>query len=433
MKLLRAALLPILLASAACATQPAPPPPSATPYYLGGAMPITPEARAILDRHADILSLGVNTDWLAASKIDAGEYVRALGIVGDAVKQGRLAGATILADRFTANTMPVAVGYQITDPQKRRLVYDQVYDVGDMTGPFLVPPLLHKAEARKLLRRDDPVARWVPELTDEAWQRLTLLDLLQHRAGLPPRIPRTAPFRSQEEFFAALNRVSPDFSREARPSPFQFMILALVVERAFRQPFGELAMKEIVEPLSLTDALLQIPPDKRVRVAPGEYSRWLRRMAWAEPEEAFGRFRGTGAGHDGLLLSADAAAGLMGGQIFASVKDGGGATPGTLAATLAAAFNPEATTVPPPDGWMTGRFGNDSFGWDSSTGSSVWVLPRRLGIVVLLANLDHPGGVQPKGRRACQEAVEALARSLGYGQPLQPLAPMAGEAPAGAK
>lgn len=385
-------------------------------YYAGGTKPFSTEQKAVLDRNAEILSLGVNRDWLTQSRIDIDAYVAAIDEIGDAVRTGSIPGAVILADRFNENTMAAAIGYMMTDPKRVRAEYDTRYFVGDMTGPLLTTPLVLTAMGDGRFALGDTVGELVPELAGTSLADLTVEMLLRHSSGLPAEIPKTDPIEAEDEFWQALAALKPGFEPGTRVqhSPLNFLLLGLILESSYEQRYQEVAQPYIetffgggLASLSQFRTSLKI-------IAPGEYNPWLRRMAWAEPDEPLGLFLRPNAGHTGLTVEAadvrEQCKNLMSiASIHVNYEDPSSTD------TLSLAFHPDPS-IPGGEtmglGFQLGRFGPKSFGWDSPTGSSFWILPEKFGYVIYLSNPWHPERPGEDWEDPREVALSLLEKSL---------------------
>ncbi len=389
---------------------------SAEPYLSGGTVPFTAEQQAVLDRHREILSLGVNRDWLAESHIDIDAYMGALDLIAESVKRGEVPGAVVLVDRYGTKVFPAAVGYLMTDPQPWKAKYDTQYYLQDLTGPVATVPLIVKLWSEGKLSISERVERRLPELAGSPLGALRIESLMRHTSGLPENYD-SEPFMSDEEMFAALAKIPLETPGTAvRKSPLNFLVLGLIAERAGGKPLETQAQESF--PLYFRDGLLtyRANPARRQYIAPGEYSSAIGRLAWAEPTDPFGIHKVPNAGHTGLIASADeisvpARALLAMAEVRLKAADF--FTTGPLVEVLLPDRNisgGESMGL----GYEVGRFGPTSFGWDSPAGCSIWLLPEQRGFIVYLSNRDHPAGVGVDRPDPRDVALPLLARALGW-------------------
>ncbi len=379
-------------------------------YYAGGSQPFSAEQRAVLDLHADVIALGVNSDWLAESEINADLYIAAIGELAGAVERGDIPGAVVYTDRLNSNTLPIGVGYFMTDPQKRRVDHTREFFVEDLTGPTVTVPTILALLTEGELTPETRVGEVLSALSGSPVGEATIAALLEHRTGLPPRLPETDALADRAALVEYLRSLEPDpgFVGVVRRSDADFLLVGLVAEAATGERFSSAAASGIPG-LRLQEPRLGIAPEQLHLLAPGVYSDWLGRLAWGEAVEPAGLLLVPDAGHTGLVVSAEELGtyckGLIALEAIIRPTVGSGGGP------LQRAFAPVedgATTS-----WMfdLGRFGPRSFGYDSPRGSSFWILPEQDAFIVYLSNAEHPGGdfVDPRPR-----VLPLLARALGW-------------------
>lgn len=389
-------------------------------YLAGGVIPFPPEQKAILDRHGEILSLGINHDWLRASQIDVPLYVEAISIVATAVENEEIPGALIYVDRFASNTMPAAIGYTMTDPQKHRAQWDTSYYVHDLTGAVVTVPLVHLAISEKRLSLTDNVGELLPQLAGRDKASITVEMLLRHASGLPAEIPDELEIRSDEAVYEALAGIPlvAEPGEEHRVSPLNFLLLGLIVEQAREAPLSVQFSTAIYTFLQVEMASMTLPANRRQFVAPDHYSERLGRLAWMEPIDPFGEWLAPDAGHVGLTAPAESFS-ILGKALLTFSKIDAAANNFGLPSYL--------DTVRRADpllrdgermglGVKYGLLGEESIGWDSPFGSSFWVLPGQDAFIVYLSNPMHPDGIQPGWVDPRDRVLPLLAEALAKGR-----------------
>jgi CubicO group peptidase (beta-lactamase class C family) len=418
-------LRPLLLLAALCLYTASAP--GAEPYLQGGARPFPPEIKATLDAHADILSLGVNSDWFTASNIDEARFVEAIDLVARAVKAGHIPGAVIHADRINSNTMPVAIGYKMIDPQKRRVEPDTLYDVEDLTGPLITTPLVLGEILQLRLKTDTRLAELLPPFAGTDKAEITVDQLLRHTSGLPAVYTEPDTLRTREDILPFLAQVplATKPGDEVQVSPLNVILLGLIVEKLEGKPFSEVAEAQIIGKFDLNPSRLGIEPDKRQVLAPGGYSPLLGRMAWGEAPDRIGMILGNDSPHRGFMTYSDSLGNLAKTTtpILAlyTLPGSENFTPlGPLFKPSSQAKGGESMAA----GFSVGRFGPRSYGWDAKGGSSVWILPEKMAYIIFLSNFNHPNGPRPGRVDPRDQVLPLLAEAL------KPVSPPVDTAPA---
>ncbi|CAN5292286.1 hypothetical protein BH09SUM1_BH09SUM1_08780 [soil metagenome] len=383
-----------------------------TKYYLGDNISFPATMQAKLDTHADIISLGINPEWLRKAQIDPDAYISAIDKTATAVVEGRIPGAVIYADRLQQTTMPIAVGSMMTDPQKRPTSAEMIYDIHDLTGALLTVPLALSAIDEGKLTRKTTLGELFPKLKAPQ-AAITIEDLLNHRSGFVEAEDLFGKAKTPDEIWQRIR----DAKLKGKPgdriivSDVNYFLLARAIEKVQGEPFSTTVQRDIFAFLGMGSALLGDVGDRRQLIAPGRYSNSLRRMVWAEQEGALAGAFGAEAGHAGAYCSADDLSGEARALLALAALN---PSTETTTSTLALALLPRGGE-PVSMGFRHGRFGARSFGWDSPAGSSFWVLPEAMGFIIFLSNADHPNGNRKPGDPDVRdEALPLLARSLGW-------------------
>ena len=127
------------------------------------------------------------------------------------------------------------------------------------TTKGVVATALHVLADRGLCRYDDPVAKYWPEFAQAGKARITLRDVLSHRAGLPqlrPLLDRADRILDWDYMVRALERAKPRLRPGGAPAyhALTFGWLAgEIVQRVAGQPLVEVIRQEIGEPLGIED------------------------------------------------------------------------------------------------------------------------------------------------------------------------------------
>lgn len=223
-----------------------------------------------------------------------------------AVEAGQMPGAVGLVLRHGERVHEDVVGWQ--DPATRTpMQVDTLFRVASLSKPVTSVAALMLVE-RGVLRLDEPVARWLPELAAPrvlprpdaplaqarpARQPITLRHLLSHRAGLVypvddemvkalPHDPRTAleravaaaglwgrPRETPDAFIARLGALPLRFEPgEGFAYGFSTDVVGVLVARASGRRFGQFLAEEVFGPLGMADSGFQLTPAQAPRLAP---------------------------------------------------------------------------------------------------------------------------------------------------------------------
>lgn len=388
---------------------------AAEPYLSGGTEPFAPEIQAVLDRHAEILSLGINRDWFGEAVIDPHAVAAAIDPLAQAAKAGHLPGAVLFVDRFVYQTMPIGIGWRMTDPQKHPVQYDTPYALHDLTGPLVTVPLVLMAIDAGELAPDEKLEELLAPLKGSPLGPVTVGQLLRHTSGVGARALEEGPLLQRRE---AVLELLKGLKLEAEPgarveaSPANFLLLGLVMERLRGKPFYEIVRTGWLSTPGAPG--FEHQQGLRAQLAAGLYDQRLGRMVWGEPSDPAATALHPHTGHTGLMAPADALLPLL--QVLWGYRTVSVGADGTLLAPGGAAFLPSAEAEGGDAmgmGFQLGGLGPGSFGWESPKGPAFWIVPEAQGFVLILSNADHPARPRPEGLAAREQAFQALQDAFG--------------------
>lgn len=379
-------------------------------YVTGGSKPLAAAAQATLDRNADILGLGINTDWLGQGWVLSGPYVEAIGMVATAVREGRTPGGVVYLSRSWGEMFPVSVGWMMVDPHRVKATYSTQYDLGELAGYVTAVPMTLKAIERGDLRLDQTLGEVLPEVSGGGKDPITIEDLLRQTSGLPGSVVLPERISTRDRAMRYLNELQPiaPHGRATQPSRINHLLLGLILESKYATPFHDLAEQEIFVPFGMANTTFHPPAHWRQTIAPGPYLDWLGRMAWAEPTDELGHALGKSASATGLFTSADD----MG--LFArKLLPGMGAEESYLTTdTMRLIRQPTPRDPGMGLGYRLGGFTPMSMGADASEGCSLWIDPTLFCFLAYLSNENHPSDRGPVVAPLRAEVFARLRESL---------------------
>ncbi|MDQ6893693.1 MAG: DUF1343 domain-containing protein [Acidobacteriota bacterium] len=357
-------------------------------------------------RTAAALALVAAFAAIAAAPAPPGRLSKIDAAVAEAIAGGDLPGAVVLVGRGDRTLYRKAYGNRAMRPSAEKMTADTIFDVASLTKVVATAPsILILAEDGKI-RLADPVTRYIPDFAAGGGERgkITIEQLLTHRAGLLPDDPIELYTGSPDEIFARKYRL-PLASRPGTEfvySDVGFEILGEIVRRVSGEPLDRFAQERIFRPLGMRETAFRppgsTPSGKLSRFAPTEQreGRWMR----GEVHDPRAYALGGVAGHAGLFSTADDLA------KFCRMILGGGALGG---ARVLSPLGVDALTRPRFSGdgnvralgfdMATGfssprgdLFPLGSFGHTGFTGTSLWIDPSSRTFVILLSNRVHPEG-----------------------------------------
>ena len=141
------------------------------------------------------------------------------------------------------------------------------------TGKGVASTVLHRLADRGLVGYDDPVAQHWPEFAQAGKERITVRELMSHRAGLHRvlgLVPGPRGLLDVDAVARALAASPPDPRRLKGPGYHAVTYGSLVAELASRitgRDFTDLVRTELEEPLGVDGLWFRVPPEERHRIA----------------------------------------------------------------------------------------------------------------------------------------------------------------------
>jgi uncharacterized protein YbbC (DUF1343 family)/CubicO group peptidase (beta-lactamase class C family) len=346
----------------------------------------------------------------APPAVSAERLARIDDVVRSSIAAGELPGAVVLVQRGGRVVYRKAIGDRALLPAREPATLDTIYDVASLTKVVATAPSVMILVEEGKVRLGDPVVRYLPEFGAGGGDRakVTVEQLLLHRAGLPPDDPLELYTGTPEEIFAR---------KYARPlagvpgekfvySDVGYEVLGELVRKVTGETLDRFAEERIFKPLGMRDTFFRPSPPLPAgegrgegrRIAPTEQreGRWMR----GEVHDPRAYALGGVAGHAGLFSTADDLA------RFCRMLLGGGSLGGVR---VLSPLGVDALTRPRflGDGdvralgfdlataYARNRgelFPEGSFGHTGWTGTSIWIDPASKAFVVFLSNRVHPDG-----------------------------------------
>lgn len=164
---------------------------------------------------------------------------------------GRIPGISILVGNDRKIMLELERGYRSLVPARKDLHRNAIYDVASLTKPLVTALLLHMIFESEGLSLDDPVRRFLPEIS----HGVTIIDLLTHRGGYPAWYPLYLADGGYLDTLAGMSLCCPP-GRRVRYSCLGFILLMFLIERITRRSFREMAGEMIFRPLGLERTFL---------------------------------------------------------------------------------------------------------------------------------------------------------------------------------
>src|SRR3989442_15877154 len=103
----------------------------------------------------------------------------------EGVEQGVFPGGVLLVSHQGRTVHPAAYGAACLVPEPEPATIDTIYDLASLTKPLVTTTAVALLLADGRLSLEDPLERFVPELTQVDLRQATIRHLLNHTSGLP--------------------------------------------------------------------------------------------------------------------------------------------------------------------------------------------------------------------------------------------------------
>ncbi len=365
-----------------------------------------------------VVAASLPTAAPAAVGMSAERLAQIDAAVESSINRGETPGAVVLVARRGRVVWRKAYGSRAIAPAREAMTTDTIFDAASLTKVVATTTSIMILVERGLVRLNDPVARYIPELKGEERDAITIELLLTHRAGYAPDFDLRERWTGYDE---ALRRLYSERLRHAPGTRFVYsdigmIALGEVVRRASGQTLDEFARQNIFAPLKMDDTGFKPRAELLSRIAPTETRRGMmsylggsadgdapevERMMRGEVHDPTANRMGGVAGHAGLFSTADDLA------VFCQMILNGGeygrvrllSPLGVAAMTRPRAINIEGAArglgFDMTSGFSSNRgdlFPSGSFGHTGFTGTSIWIDPASESFVVFLSNRVHPEG-----------------------------------------
>jgi len=328
---------------------------------------------------------------------------RADAAIEDAIARRKTPGAVLLVGRGEEIVYFKAYGNRAVEPQIEPMTTDTVFDLASMTKPIATATSVMILAERGKLDLHAPVARYIPEFTQNGKDAVTVEQLLLHRGGLIADNPLKDYEAGPDEALRKIWALKP---KHPPGTKFEYtdvgpIVLGELVRRVSGKRLDEFARDEIFVPLGMSQTSFAPLDDARLtRCAPTEKRDG--RFMLGEVHDPRAYALGGVAGHAGLFGTAQDVSRWCRMMIHGGKLDG--------RRILRADTIAQMTTMRClPNGTGSRGYGLDidtsfsscrgqrfargtTFGHTGYTGTMFWIDPVNRCYFILLTNRVHPDG-----------------------------------------
>jgi uncharacterized protein YbbC (DUF1343 family)/CubicO group peptidase (beta-lactamase class C family) len=326
-------------------------------------------------------------------------------------------GAVVLVGRKGRIVYRKAFGDRAITPKREPMTTNTIFDLASLTKIVATATSIMILVERGKVSLPDPVALYIPEFARNGKERITIEQLMTHRAGLPPDNEIADYVGVSVNPLEKIYELQPSYEPGTRfvYSDVGFIVAAEIVRRVSGKPIDQFARENIFAPLKMKDTAYlpiekgperdgvsnsksQISNLPTERIAPTETreGRWMR----GEVHDPRSYEMSGIAGHAGLFSTADDLAIFC--RMILNKGESSGVrilSPYTIERMISAHSLP--TSQMRGIGWdVNSSFSSNrgdifpvgTFGHTGFTGTSLWLDPASETFVVILTNRVHPTG-----------------------------------------
>ena len=359
------------------------------------------------------------------AKADAGTAVAQSGVLSvvdpviqSAIREGKIPGAVLLVGHDGKVVYRKAYGARALDPRRETMTTDTIFDLASLTKVISTTTCVMKLFEQGKIRLNDPVAKYLPEFSENGKEDITVRQLLVHYSGLREDLDLKEKWEGKETAYRMAFAEKPEFPPGSRflYSDINFITLGALVERVSGMSLDEYSAKNVFGPLGMAHTRYRPPAIWKSKTAPTEYDDDHVMLRGVVHDPTARRMGGV-AGDAGIFSTADDLA-----KFAQALLNGGG--------RVLAPITVEKMTTPqqPPTATAVRGFGWDldspfssnrgelfpigSYGHTGFTGTSLWIDPTTNTYIILLTNAVHIKGGSAIALRTKVASTVAAALKL---------------------
>jgi uncharacterized protein YbbC (DUF1343 family)/CubicO group peptidase (beta-lactamase class C family) len=354
--------------------------------------------------------------------VDTGTAAPALAEIAPAVEaeieSGHVPGAVVLVGERGHIIYREAFGVRALNPHRAPMTVDTIFDLASVTKVLATTTAVMQLFETGHLRLDDVVAKYWATFAQNGKEAITVEELLTHTSGLRPDLDLRKAWFGEVAALRYIEAERPVAAPGTRClySDINFIVLGELVRRISGEPLDVYATRHIFRPLGMADTGFRPSPFLYPRIAPTDVQGGA--LHWGEVQDPTAYRMGGVAGHAGLFGTADDLG------IFAQMLLNGGSLHGVRILSPASVQQMTRPRSLPGGvkralGWDIGSrfaggqntaFGQGSYGHTGSTGTSLWIDPKRDRYLIILTSRLYPedrGDAKPLRRHLAQLAAAA--------------------------
>jgi len=346
----------------------------------------------------------VIADTPAEAVVDAKRPVAAtrLGavdaIIQQAIHERQIPGAVLVVGHNGQVIYRRAYGDRALEPRRETMTLDTIFDLASLTKVIATTTAVMQLVEQGKVRLNDPVAKYLPEFSQNGKEDITVRQLLTHYSGLDPDLDLRTAWEGKETAYRMAFAERPEDAPGSKfsYSDVDFIVLGALVERVSGEGLDEYAARHIFARLKMMHTRFVPPVAWRAKIAPTQYDE-NEHMLRGVVHDPTARRMGGVAGQAGLFSTGDDLAKFA----QALLNGGGGILSAQSVEKMTRPEQPPSAPVLRGFGWdIDSPFSSNrgdllpvgGYGHTGFTGTSMWIDPTTETYIILLTNAVHPRG-----------------------------------------
>jgi len=247
-----------------------------------------------------------NSTKKAAPPTAAPHFVAVDAVINAAIQDGTIPGAVLVVGHDGRVLYRKAYGARALEPRREAMTLDTIFDVASLTKVIATTTAVMQLVEKGKVRLNDPVAKYLPEFTQNGKDDITVRQLLTHYSGLEPDLDLKMAWTGKQTAYAMALAETPDDPPGSKfsYSGVNFIVLGELIERVSAETLDEYAARHIFVPLKMLHTRYLPPAAWRARIAPTQYDENEHMLRGVVHDPSTRRMGGV-AGHAGLFSTAD--------------------------------------------------------------------------------------------------------------------------------
>ncbi|MGB5847803.1 MAG: serine hydrolase domain-containing protein [Ignavibacteriaceae bacterium] len=320
-------------------------------------------------------------------------------IILSAIKDCAFPGAVVLVSKDRKIIYEKSFGHLTYNDTSATVTKNTIYDIASLTKVIATTTAAMICYDNNLFLLDDPVAKYIPEFSQNGNEKVTIKNLLLHNSGLPAFKRFYKNYSSADEVIKDIYKTPLSYETGSKTvySDLGFITLAKIVEQVTGKRFDAFCKEKIFIPLQMNSTFFNPADSLLYKIAPTEYDNyWRNELVWGEVHDETASLLNGVSGHAGLFSTAKDISNLLLLLLNDGTFNGHQIIKSATVKLFTTRYSDKSTRAL---GWDTksgekssagNLFDITSFGHTGFTGTSVWIDPTRKLFVVLLTNRVYP-------------------------------------------